>query len=53
MNSLTYGINGYIQASSSNIFLNFTLRDANWQQLGTVHVGTRVDVCFSAVYRWR
>ena len=53
MNSLTYGVNGYIQAGSSNIFLNFTLRDANWQQLGTVHVGTRIDVCFSAVYRWR
>lgn len=53
MNSLTYGINGYIQSNSSNIFLNFTLRDANWQQLGTVHVGSQVDVCFSAVYRWR
>ena len=53
MNSLTYGINGFIQAGTSNIYLNFTLRDANWQQLGTVHVGTRVDVCFSAVYRWR
>lgn len=54
MNSLTYGINGYVESGAGHIVLNFTLRNANWQQLQCVHLGTgNVDVNFSAVYRWR
>ena len=54
MNSLTYGINGYVESGAGHIVLNFTLRNANWQQLKCDHLGTgNVDVNFSAVYRWR
>lgn len=54
MNSLTYGINGYLQAGSAHITLNFTLRNAGWQQLKCVHISAGdIDISFSAVYRWR
>lgn len=54
MNSLTYGINGYVEHNASHIVLNFTLRNAGWQQLKCVHLTTGIiDVTFSAVYRYR
>ena len=54
MNSLTYGINGYVESGAGHIVLNFTLRNSGWQQLKCDHLGTgNVDVSFSAIYRWR
>lgn len=54
MNSLTYGINGYVEGGAGHIVLNFTLRNSGWQQLKCAHLGTgNVDVNFSAIYRWR